>query len=272
MKISKIFFPALLMLVLALINCQNKNSGSVLTENPVEQIREFYQLKTYVFDNDEQVRVTDEYLKNAFLPALKKLEINQVGVFKSGREEADTVRKTYVLIPLVSLDQLNFIEDKLSTDSTYLIAGKEYINASYDRPPYRRIESTLLKAFEEMPMMQLPALDGPRAQRIYELRSYESPTEAYYKNKVKMFNQGGEVKLFDRLNFNAVFYAEVISGSKMPNLMYMTTFSDQESHDAHWEAFFSAPEWLELKSMPQYQNNVSHADIMLLYPTEYSDY
>jgi hypothetical protein len=87
-----------------------------------------------------------------------------------------------------------------------------------------------------------------------------------------MFNAGGEVTLFDRLQFNSVFYAEVISGSKMPNLMYMTTFSDLESHDAHWDAFRNAPEWLELKDQPKYQNNVSHADIMLLYPTEYSDY
>lgn len=270
MKIFKILFPVLM--VFALLNCQSNKSESVMTEGPVEQMSEFYQLKTYVFGNDEQVRLTDQYLKNAFLPALKKLDINQVGVFKSGRDEADTVRKTYVLIPLVSLDQLIFIEEALSTDSAYLIAGKEYINAPYDRPPYRRMESTLLKAFEDMPMMQTPALDGPRSERIYELRSYESPTEAYYKNKVKMFNEGGEVKLFDRLQFNAVFYAEVISGSKMPNLMYMTTFMDQASHDAHWEAFRNAPEWLELKSMPQYQNNVSHADIMLLYPTDYSDY
>jgi hypothetical protein len=35
---------------------------------------------------------------------------------------------------------------------------------------------------------------------------------------------GGEVPLFVRLGFNAVFYGEVIVGSHMPNLMYMTTF------------------------------------------------
>jgi len=147
-----------------------------------------------------------------------------------------------------------------------------YLNASYDMPPYQRIESVLLRAFEEMPVMQAPDLDGPRSERIYELRSYESPTEAYYRNKVDMFNAGGEVKLFDRLEFNAVFYGEVISGPRMPNLMYMTTFTDQTSRDAHWKAFGESPEWNEMKAMPKYQNNVSHADITFLYPTEYSDY
>jgi len=87
-----------------------------------------------------------------------------------------------------------------------------------------------------------------------------------------MFNAGGEVKLFDKLEFNAVFYGEVISGPNMPNLMYMTTFSDQESRDAHWDSFREAPEWEKLKSLSKYQHNVSHIDILFLYPTEYSDY
>ena len=134
------------------------------------------------------------------------------------------------------------------------------------------MESTLMKAFVDMPKMQASQLDGPRAERIYEMRSYESPTERYYWNKVDMFNAGGEIKLFDRLGFNAVFYAEVISGAKMPNLLYMTTFPDQPTRDTLWKAFFEAPEWKELVGMSKYKNNVSHADIFFLYPTEYSDY
>jgi hypothetical protein len=104
------------------------------------------------------------------------------------------------------------------------------------------------------------------------LRSYESATEAYYKNKVEMFNAGGEIKLFDRLAFNAVFYGEVISGAKMPNLMYLTTFDNQESRDQHWKSFGESPEWKELIAMEKYKNNMSHIDITFLYPTAYSDY
>ncbi|MFK7920761.1 MAG: NIPSNAP family protein, partial [Bacteroidia bacterium] len=115
-------------------------------------------------------------------------------------------------------------------------------------------------------------VEGTRAERVYELRSYESATEDLYRRKVDMFNAGGEVTLFDDLGFNAVFYAEVLSGDKMPNLMYMTTFSDMESRDAHWKAFVASPVWEKLKAMDKYQNTVSHADIMLLFPTEYSDY
>jgi len=270
MKTSKIFFLATMLL--AMISCEKKNPENTTGEIPLLPTVEYYQLKTYTFDTDEQAQMTDRYLKDAFLPGLKRLGINQIGVFKPRQDAADTTKKTFVLIPLSSLEQLNPLEEALSKDESYMTAGNEYIAATYDQPPYKRIESTLLKAFEEMPVMKTPALDGPRSERIYELRSYESPTEALYRNKVDMFNAGGEVTLFDRLQFNAVFYAEVISGSKMPNLMYMTTFSDMESHDAHWDAFRNAPEWLTLKDMPKYLNNVSHADIMLLYPTDYSDY
>ena len=87
-----------------------------------------------------------------------------------------------------------------------------------------------------------------------------------------MFNAGGEVVLFEKLGFNAVFYGEVIAGSNMPNLMYMTTHANKEARDANWKNFVDAPEWKKMSSLPKYQGNVSHIDIFFLYPTAYSDY
>jgi hypothetical protein len=84
-----------------------------------------------------------------------------------------------------------------------------------------------------------------------------------------MFNQG-EVELFDRLGFNAVFYGQVIAGSRMPNLMYMTTFENRTVRDEHWKTFGSDPEWKKMSSDPKYQNNVSKIDIIYLRPTAYS--
>ena len=120
--------------------------------------------------------------------------------------------------------------------------------------------------------MQLPALKSDKKSRVYELRSYESATEKIYKNKVQMFNQGDEIGLFKRLDFNAVFYGEVISGSKMPNLMYMTSFENMDERNKHWKTFVDDPYWKKLSAMPEYQNNVSHMDIILMYPSDYSDY
>jgi NIPSNAP len=118
----------------------------------------------------------------------------------------------------------------------------------------------------------LPLLKAPLNERVYELRSYESATEKSNRNKVKMFNDGGEISLFKRLAFNAIFYAEVISGGHQPNLMYMTRFENKAARDAHWKEFGQDPEWKKLSAMPEYQNNVSHIDITFLRPTAYSDF
>ncbi len=269
MKSSILF---LIIFSFAMISCENPVAKIVPVEEFTISDKEYYQLKVYTFNTDAQVNATDKYLKDAFLPGLKRQGIDPVGVFKLKVNEDDTMQQTYVLIPFGSFDQFLSHEDKLHNDEGYLAAGSDYINASYLQPPYQRIESTLMKAFPKMPMMQATKLDGPRSERIYELRSYESATEQYYKIKVDMFNAGGEIKLFDRLGFNAVFYAEVISGSKMPNLVYMTTFPDMPTRDTLWKAFFNSPEWTELKNMDKYKNSVSKADIIFLIPTEYSDY
>ncbi len=240
------------------------------------QKREYYQLKTYTFETEEQMMMTDKYLKSALIPALHRQRINKVGVFKQhlkGHEGVDiTDLKTFVLIPMKKMEQAVTIEHGLTTDQSYLTAGSEYINAPFDEPPYARIETVLMRAFEGMPSMAETSLDGPKAKRVYELRSYESPTEAGYLSKVDMFNAGGEIELFDRLGCNAVFYGEVIAGPQMPNLIYMTTYKDLSTRDKKWIAFFDSPEWKELLTIDKYKQTVSSADIHLLYPTDYSDY
>jgi len=87
---------------------------------------------------------------------------------------------------------------------------------------------------------------------------------------VNMFNAGGEVALFEKLGFNAVFYGMVIVGSRMPNLMYITSFENMDDRNAHWKTFSEHPEWKILSAKPEYQNNVSKIDIILMRSTLYS--
>ncbi|MDF1699205.1 MAG: NIPSNAP family protein [Saprospiraceae bacterium] len=260
----KISTSALFLTLLLTIFCQF---------NSTAQVREFYQIKIYTFETEAQEQATDAYLENAFIPALNRQRIEKVGVFKNRKDtEADSIHKTYVLIPYISLFQYQRLETQLAKDDLYQEAGKDYIDAPFDAPPYQRVESILLKAFEDMPMLKPTTLDGPREDRIYELRSYESATEKIYANKMDMFNAGGEISLFESLDFNAVFYGEVIAGSKMPNLMYMTTHQNQTERDLNWKKFVDSEGWKGMSSLPKYQNNVSHIDIYFLYPTAYSSY
>lgn len=250
----------ILALVLMLNSCAN------------EQKVEFYELKTYTLVSDNQETLMDEYLSTAYLPALKKLGLKDIGVFKSRSEEGDSTLRIYVLIAMNDLNKLSAIEDIIMIDTEFQQSAKAFLNAPNDAAPYQRQSTTIMKAFSDMPLMKPSPLTGPRKERIYELRSYESATEAKYRNKVDMFNAGGEVKLFETIGSNAVFYGEVISGPAMPNLVYMTTYENEQSQKDHWKAFVDSPEWQKMKTLPEYQDNVSHIDIDLLYPTEYSDY
>jgi hypothetical protein len=234
--------------------------------------REFYDIKIYTVTSKEQESRVEQYLKDAYIPAMHRLGIKTIGVFKP--VATDTVafgKLIYVLTPIKNLDQLVDLPKKLNEDAAYLSAGKDYIDADYKNPPYARIETIVLRAFPEAPLLNLPKLTGAKSERIYELRSYEGQTEKIHQNKVKMFNDGGEVKLFTRLGFNAMFYGQVIAGSRMPNLMYITTFENKASRDEHWKAFGSSPEWTKLKADPQYQNNMLKNTSYFMAPAEYSD-
>ncbi|HYJ38995.1 MAG TPA: NIPSNAP family protein [Chitinophagaceae bacterium] len=237
-----------------------------------QQARESYQLTVYHFNSPEQEKAIDGYLKSAYIPAVRKNGIKDVGVFKLIANDTATDKRIYVLIPLKKIEDISTLSPAQLVDQQNLQNGKDYLDAPFSNVPYLRIENIVLKAFELAPKMSLPKLSAAKTDRIYELRSYEGGTEKLFRNKVEMFNQGGEIKLFERLNFNAVFYAEVLSGSRMPNLMYMTSFESREDRDAHWKTFGNDPEWKKLSALPQYQKNVSKIDIMLLTAAEYSDY
>jgi hypothetical protein len=232
---------------------------------------EFFQIKIYLLKDKDQESRVDQFLQAAYIPALHRAGIEKVGVFKPVGNDTANIRKIYLLIPFTSLDKWEELDQKIQKDNRFVADGADYLNAIYSNPPFVRIESILLSAFSGMKSVGVPKLNGPRNERIYELRSYEGPTEKVHENKVQMFNKGDEIGLFKRLGFNAVFYAEVISGPHMPNLMYLTSFDNMAAHDQHWKSFVDDSYWKQLSAMPEYQNNVSHIDIILMHPAEYSD-
>ncbi|HUS02840.1 MAG TPA: NIPSNAP family protein [Chitinophagaceae bacterium] len=235
--------------------------------------KDFYQIKVYNVKTDEQVTAVDQYLKNAYLPALHRAGINKVGVFKPIANDTSQVKRIFVFIPFKSLKEWEKLTQLLDKDVSYQSAANEFMHAAADKKPFERVESILLEAFPMHTRFVLPGLKNPLAERVYELRSYESPTEHLHTTKVKMFNEGGEIALFKKLNFNAVFYGKVLSGSRMPNLMYMTTFENMADRDAHWKAFGSSPEWKTMSALPEYEGkvSVSRNETILMRPVDYSD-
>ncbi|WP_439582757.1 NIPSNAP family protein [Dyadobacter bucti] len=229
--------------------------------------RELYQLKIFHLKDSNQRERLETYLKQAYLPALHRAGIGKVGVFKS---TGDVDSLVYVLIPFKSADQFLTLSDKMANDKSYLAAGEGYLNTSFDNPVFKNIESIFMEAIAGMPMLQVPALKSDPAETIYELRRYEAASEKLHDNKISQFNNG-ELDIFKRLGFNTVFCGKVKAGSKVPSLIYMTSFENKTERDAHWKAFSADSEWVKLNALPEYAHNFLRADIYLLRPVAYSE-
>lgn len=261
---NRLYFLSLALLLLSgasYANAQKKASKE-----------QYYQVRIYQYGTAQQEQKLETYLQNALLPAAHRAKIAAVGVFKALGNDTAAVKKIYVMMPLQTITQWEQLEDRIYTDKQYQAAAATYLDAPNKQGVYDRMETIILKIFPDAPLFRAPKMNNPKTERVYELRSYESSTEKQHRNKLKMFIAGGETAIFDRLGFNAVFYGSVIAGSKMPNLMYMTTHANMEARNQNWQNFGSDAAWQKLKKDPRYQDNVSRIDITYLKATSYSDF
>lgn len=227
---------------------------------------ELYELRVYTLKNETQQKLVEDYFQHAAIPALNKFGSKNVGIFTEQKPEGQT--KLYAIIPYNSMKDFMEVADKLANDNDHQQAGTAYLNAPAKTPAYERIQSSLLKAFAAMPKLQVPA----QKTRIFELRRYESASEAAGKKKIDMFNNVGEIAIFKRTGLTPVFFGETIIGEMRPNLTYMLTFDNMEGHDKGWKNFISDPEWARIKAIPGYEdaNIVSHITRTFLVPAAFS--
>jgi NIPSNAP len=231
--------------------------------------RLFYELRRYQLSGGPQRKLCDDFFRDALVPALNRLSIKPVGVFDVAiGPETPSI---YVLLPSASLETLVTAETLLAKDADYMKTGSPFLNAAAAAPAFVRMESSLLQAFEKIPGLTLPATTAAKGPRVFELRTYESPSDQDHKRKVEMM-QSGEEAIFARAGFTQVFYGDTLVGSRMPNLTYMLSFEGVSERDKHWGAFRDDPEWKKLSSEPRYafESIVSSITNTILTPTAYS--
>lgn len=230
--------------------------------------QEFYELRVYEMPTGSRKSVLNDYLSRAAIPAWNRLGITPVGVF--GVVAGSNALMLYVLIPYPDLQAFQAAPVKLASDSEYQKAAAEYLGASIDNPAYTRYESWLLRAFKNVPRLRVPAETAQRKPRLLELRVYESHSEAAALRKIEMFNEGGEIALFDRIGLRSVFFGQTLAGPRQPNLVYMTVHQDMAARERVWETFRTDDGWKKLNANPVFANTVSARTIVFLQPTAYS--
>ncbi|MBB5317523.1 NIPSNAP family protein [Tunturibacter empetritectus] len=231
--------------------------------------REYYEIRRYHLQTGPQIRLTDSYLSDALIPALNRLGIAPVGAFHLDiGPETPTL---YLLLPCAKLEALVSAELQLVHDEQFMKAAEPFWSAPATAPAFQRIESSLHIAFEGWPKLTPPAATAERGKRIFQLRTYESPSNQDHIRKVEMFHRG-EFDIFQRAGFSQVFYSDTLIGPRMPNLTYMLSFSDLTDLNGKWDKFRTDPEWIKLKGSPRYnfEEIVSNISNLILSPTAYS--
>lgn len=243
-------------------SAQSSNSGS-------GGEREYYELRRYRLVSGPQTKLANQYVAEALIPALNRLGMKPVGAFNLYLGPETPL--LYVLIPSTSLDTLVNAELRLEQDEEYKKAGEGFLNAPAKEPPYERAESSLMIAFQGHPKLNVPPVTAEHGSRIFQLRTYESPTTADHVRKVEMFHSG-EFEIFKQAGFWPVFYADTLIGSRLPNLTYMLSLPDLSSLEAKWKAFQTNPDWKKLSASPRFSVEaiVSNITNLILNPASYS--
>jgi hypothetical protein len=209
-------------------------------------------------------------LQNAAIPALNRAGFKPVGVFETILGPASP--GVFVLTPFSSFDAFLGMEDALERDQEFTRAAEPYLNATAGDPVYVRQELSLLRAFPNVPRLETPAATATKSPRIFELRTYESPSELTHRSKVEMFVRMGEVDIFRRVGLTPVFFARTIIGARMPNLTYMLVHDNMAAREKSWDTFRNDPAWKKLAATPGYADAeiLSNITTWLLRPAAYS--
>lgn len=226
--------------------------------------REYYELRQYSFDSKEQADAFHGPAGEIAIPAFNRAGISPVGVFVP----VEGFSPVYLLLRHATLESFATLKSKLLADQTFMQQGASFLNAEYTAPTYARIQSSLMVAFASMPKLETPAKG---ADRVFQLRIYESPTLLAAQSKIKMFDEA-EIDIFRRCGVSPVFFGETIAGAAMPNLTYMVGFDNTDVQAEAWNTFRTHPDWKELSSRPEYakKNLVSNITNVVLKPAAYS--
>lgn len=232
----------------------------------------WFELRAYELRIGAQKKLLDEYLGQVELPELNKLGVRPIGVFDV--MFGPRLPTTYVLLPYASPASFATTQAKLEFDAAFRkgAAAENFRAAPAAQPAFVRVDSVLLRAFDNMPTIEVPAAATHNQPRIFELRTYESASLEGHERKMEMFTKLGELEIFRRAGLTPVFFARNVIGPRLPSFTYLLTFPDLAAREKAWSTFRADPAWLELKATPGYVDAdiLSNVTDLVLRPTAYS--
>lgn len=219
---------------------------------------QFFEVREFKLRNSkaQQPRRLREFFEQAHLPMTKRVGVAAAGYFSVYLGE-ETPRM-FTLMAYDSLAHMQECLDAKAADKAWMKAADEI--GSDPNPPFDRVSSRLLRAFDGMKRIEVPETGEDRADRFFDLRTYQAETFTDVREKINMFNSE-EIMIFRKTGVNPVFFGETIVGDKMPNLTYLVWYDDEAARAKAWQAFLSHPDWIRIRSKPGWGNDDIVADV-----------
>ncbi len=200
----------------------------------------FYVLEQFFLENGTQPGRIHEFFSKALLPALEHVHPGPK-IFLEALVAPHMPQAAFI-IGVESCEQLWSIAKALFADKDFSRAFEQW---EVGEPPYVASAASLLEATEYSPEIALPE-KPPAAPRIFELRTYHSPTARQLKALHERF-AGPEIKIFHRVGVHPILYASTVFGPDRPNLTYLTPFDSLAARERAWRAFAADEEWIRVR-------------------------
>ena len=233
--------------------------------------RQYVEVKSYVCSSVEKRDKLIGVFDAALIPALNRQGASKVGVFwadpvlNEGKKNFSAT--VFVVAAFSSLDEVAASDRKLLADPQFMKGAAPIFEAPMGDPLYDSCSSSLLSTFATCPQVcQVTA----SADRVAQLRIYNSYTIERNARKISMFEQGGEIGIFRTCGMQPVFFGEALAGDRLANLTYMLAFSSKEEKESAWKRFREHPEWLKLKADPLYKDTANKITNIVLRPSKAS--
>lgn len=196
----------------------------------------FYVLEQYFLENGSQLGRIHDFLSKALLFGLERLHQGPK-IFLEALV-APHMPQVAVILGVESCDQIFSLAKGLFSDKDFARAVEQW---EAGEPPYVSASAALLQAADYSPEIAVPE-KPPATPRIFELRTYHSPTGRQLKALHERF-AGAEIGIFHRVGVHPILYTSTVFGANRPNLTYLIPFDNLAAREKAWNAFAADEEW-----------------------------
>lgn len=227
----------------------------------------FYTLESSLMENGDQVARLHDFMSHAFVPAARKVHTGPMLFLEA--LVAQHVPQVAVVMGFSSASDALSLNTRLHQQEGYTAAVEKW--ESGPNPPFEQTTSTLLEATGYSP--EIAAGESAKQPRIFELRTYHSPTWRQLGALHQRF-ASREIPIFHRNGIHPVFYTSTVFGANLPNLTYLIPFDDLAAREKAWSAFGADAEWVKVRkeSVAKDGEIASVIQITLFKATAYSPF